>query len=335
MLYRQISQFDRVNHSAGMNFSYKLTRRVSLALHDNVSYQNGVYPSLTNQEILAGPAAPISLDQIVVPYTTRTLVNTPGLDLAFAKTRRTSMTLTGVYSQLKFGHKVAGEPLYNSSGLNGGLTIQYSLTRRTSLGMSLSHQDTTYQGGQVFGNRLRSQIESAFLTLASTLSPSVSVSVSGGPQYVRTIDATSAAGRIPAILLAAGGGGIRKEVRKTALEATFYRSSNTSGGVYTTAISTTASFSVRRRLMGRWEVGSQVGLARDDTSIFQLKNGRTDGLSAGADITRPVGRGSVFHISYFNMHQMSSGALPISYNFSRDQVSVGFDYQFKALPLGR
>jgi len=334
-LYRTVSQYDRINHTGSLDMTYQWTSRIVLGVHETFSYQNGIYPSLTGQEITAGPAAPIPVDNIVVPYTTRTLYNMPGLDLTFAKSRRTSLSLSGVYSELKFGYKIAGQPLYNSNGINGGMSFQHTLTAHFDAGMSLLYQNTSYQGGQVFGNRLRTEVESAYLTLAYRVSSSISVRVFGGPQYLRTLGLASTKGRIGGTLVASEGANISKRVRSTAVDLAYQRAVNSSGGVYTSVISTTATLGVRRRLVGRWEAGANAGVAREDASIFQLGNGKTDGLLAGASITRPVARGSMFHISYFNVHEMSRGTLPISDNFNRNQVSVGFDYQFKAFPIGR
>jgi len=39
-------------------------------------------------------------------------------------------------------------------------------------------------------------------------------------------------------------------------------------------------------------------------------------------------------VSYETMHQLSRGA-QVSANFDRNQVTISFDYQLKAIPLGR
>ena len=61
MLYRQITQYDRLNHSANLSLSYRLSARFSLDLSDTFSYQNGIYPSLTDGQILSGPVSPMAL----------------------------------------------------------------------------------------------------------------------------------------------------------------------------------------------------------------------------------------------------------------------------------
>jgi hypothetical protein len=335
LLYRQIDQYDRANHAGNLNLTYRLTSRVILAMHDAISYQNGAYPSLTGEQIMSGPAALTALNQVTIPYTTRVLSNTTGLDLTFVKSRRTSLTLSGGYNEVKYGRQTVAQPLYNDNALSGGLQVQYRATEHTNFGILLLHQDSTYQGGQVFGNRQRSQIESTFLSVGSRLSPTVTVIAFAGPQYVRIIGQASAEAGVAGHFHGSGGGSVTKQVRKTALDVSFQRTASGSGGLYTLATYTNATLGVRRRLVGHWEADLQGRAARADTSLIQHANARTDALTGGIYINRPFSRGSMFHISYNTAHQLSKGTLPISADFDRNQVAVGIDYQFKTFPLGR
>jgi hypothetical protein len=272
---------------------------------------------------------------MIIPYTTRVLSNSAGLDLIFVKSRRISLTFSEGYNEVKYGSQTPGQPLYNGNGFSGGLTFQYRVTEHTSIGVLLLHQDTTYQGGQVFGYRLRSQIESTILSVGSRLSPTVTVTVFAGPQYARTIGQASATTGLAGNFQAAGGGAIIKQVRKTALDLSFQRSVGGSGGLYAIVINTNATFGVRRRLVGQWEADLRGGAAREDASLFQFANARTDALTGGINISRPFSRASMFRISYTTAHQLSKGTMPIFVNFDRNQIAVGIDYQLKAHSLGR
>ncbi len=334
LLYRQADQFDRLNHTADLNLTYRLGSHFNVGLQGTFSYQNGMFQSLTGQQIMAGLGSPTTLNQTILPYTTRTLSNSSGLDLTYVKSHRTSLTLTGGYNQQKFGSQVAaGQPLYNSWGVSGGFQYQYLVTEHSSFGLLLLHQDSTFRGGEVFGSNLRSQMESAIVSVGSRLSPTVTVTIFGGVQYVRIIgqSAVGVAGQFQPT----GGGSITKEVRKTAVDVSVRTSVSGGGGLYTLAKSTTASFGVRRRLVGRWEANLQGGAARADTSLLRFTSGRTDALTATFGLDRPLSRGSVFHISYYTTHQLSKGTLPISANFDHNQVMIGVDYRLKAISLGR
>jgi hypothetical protein len=335
-LYRKIDQYDRLNHAADLGLTYRLASRFFLGLHGTFNYVNGVYPSLTGQQIMSGPGSPTGLNQMLLPYTTRTLSEVAGLDLTFVKSRRTSLAFSGSYNQRKFEGQTANRPLYNGIGGGGSLTFQYSATEHTNFGILLLHQDTTYRGaGPVFGNRLRPQIESTFLSVASRLSPTVTVTVFGGPQYVHTIGRVSAAAGAAEHFQASGGASITKQVRATALDLSLQRFVSDSAGLYTSAIYSNATFGIRRRLVGQWEADLRGGAAEVDASLFRLARGRTDGLSGGIALHRPLPHGATFRVSYDTWHQLSKGTLPISSDFDRNQVAVSIDYQLKTIPFGR
>jgi hypothetical protein len=335
-LYRQYTQFDRLNHAANLGLTYQLTPRFSLGLHGTFSYLNGVYPSLTGQQILSGPASPTALNQTILPSTARTLSNSSGLDLTFTKSRRTSLTLTGGYNEQKFGSQVgAGQHLYSSRGVSGGLQYQYRVTEHTTFGLLLLHQDSTFSGGEVFGTSMRSQIESVYVSAGSRLSPTLSATIFGGPEYLRTIGGSAPGAGTTGEFQGAGGGSITKEVDKTAFDLSVQRSITGGGGLYTEVIGTSANFGVRRRLLGRWEVAIRGGATRADATLFQIAHQRTDALTGGIDFSRPLRGGSTLRISYETMHQLSKGALPISADFDRNMVTISFDFRLKAIPLGR
>jgi hypothetical protein len=338
-LYRQISQYDRTNQTANLNLSYRLSARTLIGLNETFGYQNGIYPALASGPTLSGLPSPIGLNGIIVPYTIRTLTDVSGVYLTFMKSRSTSLTFTGGYSQSKYGpgkQQNIGLLLYNGQGFSGGMTLQHYISAHTTLGILALHQDTTYQGGLVFGSHQRTQIESLYFSGGSALSPSLTVSLFGGPQYVRTLGLVSMVDTLSGHFQFSGGGSVTKQVRKTALNLAITRSVTDGGGLYTSVVNDRAIFSARRRLIGTWEGDLHVGAAREDTSLFQFVNGKIDGVIAGVTVNRKLlTQGLVFHVSYDTMHQLSKGPLPLVANFDRNQVSAGFDYQLKSLNLGR
>jgi hypothetical protein len=253
------------------------------------------------------------------------------------KSSRTSLTFSGNYNQRKFASQAgSSQPLYNNNSVSGGLQYQYRMTIHTTLGLLLLYQDSTYQGGQILGSRQRSQVASTVVSVSSHLTPTVTVSLFGGPQYIRTLgqvlSGTNPAGRVEA----SGGGSITKEVRKTALNLAVQRAVSDGGGIYTSVVNTSVAFGVRRRLVGRWESSFSGALADADTSLLQLGDSKTETLSGGVDFIRPLrGGGSNFRISYTTTHQLTKGSLPGFVDFDRNQVTIAIDFQLKAIPVGR
>jgi hypothetical protein len=336
LLYRQVDQYDSLNHDVGLNAVVRLSSQINLGLHEAFSYRNGIFQSLTGQPISSGLGPPTALNQMIFPYVTRALSNTSGLDLTYVKSGRTSLTFSSGFDRRRFGDQgVVGQQLYNSWGVNGGLQYKYRLTERTNLGLVLVHQDFTFRGAGVFGNSLRFQSESTFVSIGSRLSPTVTVTIFGGPQYIRIMGQPAAGAGVTGQFQGAGGGNITQQLRQTALSLSVQRTVSDGGGVYTLVKSTFLDLGVRRQLMGRWEAGVHIGVARADTSLFQLASGTTDALIGGVSLDRPLSGGATLHASYETVHETSSGALPFLADFDRNRVAIGVDYRFKALPLGR
>ena len=336
LLYRQVDHYDSLNHNAGLNAIIRLSSQISLGLHEAFSYQNGIFQSLTGQPISSGLGSPTTLNQTIFPYVTRALSNTSGLDLTYVKSGRTSLTFSSGFDRRQFGNQgVAGQQLYNSWGVNGGLQYKYRVTEHTNLGLVLVHQDSTFRGAGIFGNSLRFQTESTFISVGSRLSPTVTVTIFGGPQYIRILGQPAAAAGVTGQFQPAGGANITEQVRQTALSVSVQRTVTDGGGVYTLVKSTSLDLGVRRQLIGRWEAAVQIGAARADTSLLQLASGKTNALIGGVRLDRPLSGGATLHASYETAHETSGGTLPGLASFDRNRVAIGVDYRFKAIPLGR
>lgn len=340
LFYRQYHAFNQLNHAADLNMTFRLSSGWLMRLHDAFSYQQGAYPAFAATTLTAGPASPTAVNSFVYSSAVRTLTNTPGVDLTFQESSRTSLTFSGGYSQERFGSPVStgtSPTLYNESSFNGSVQYNYRVTPHTTFGLSLLYQDSSYQGGAL-GNQ-RSQIGSTFASLSSRLSPNVSITIYGGPQYIKTLGQVEPIGvpsaRIPGQVEPSGGGSITDEVRNTALNLAVERAISNGGGLYTSAVNTNISLGVRRRLVGQWQASLGAAANESNTSLLQLGNGKTDSLIGTFSLSRTLGRATTFRVVYSRVDEVSKGNALAFANFDRDQVTVGIDYQLKEIPLGR
>jgi hypothetical protein len=336
VLHRQLSNYNTLNHTLELNAVVRLSARVNLGLHETFIYQNGIFQSFSGQAIQSGLGSPTALNQSLLPYVTGTISNTSGLDLTFVKSGRTSLALFGGYDRRQFSNQgTAGQQLYNSWGVSGGLQYKYRVTEHTNLGVVFVHQDSTFKGSGVFGDSLRFQSESPIFSIASRVSPTVTVTIFGGPEYIHTLGQPAAGAPVSGQFEGTGGANITEEVRHTALSLSVQRTVTDGGGVYTIVKNTAVDFGARRQLLGRWQAGVHIGAARANTSLLQLSSGTTDALLGGVRLDRPLSGGATLHVSYETAHETSSGVLPYLAEFDRNRVTIGIDYRFKAIPLGR
>ena len=336
MLYHHYSSLDRLNHNANLVTTFRLGSYFVLGLHDSFSYQNGNYSTVTGQTLLAGLPSPTALNDLTIAPTTRALSNTPGFDLTFLQNSRASFTFSGSYLQRRFSDQAGLDaPLFNDTSVSGSLRYQYRMTIHTDVGLLVLYQDSKYEGGALVGSTQRSQVASALFSVDSRLSSTVTVSVNGGPQYVNTLGQFATGGSVPGKLVGSGGGSITKEVKSTALNMTVKRAVTDGGGLYTSVVDTSATFGVRRRLVGRWESSWSGGFAQSDASFLQ-QGSKSDTATGEVDFTRPLGsRGTQLRISYVSSHQIVKGSLQQGANFDRNQITIGFDYSLKSFPIGR
>lgn len=333
-LYRKFYRYDRLNQNATLGLTYVLSPRIRVGVHDIFGYENGVYPALSGDQPLSGLPALTGLNSTIYSPTIRTLSNVTGLEVLFLKSRRTSLRFFGGYVERTFASQtVEGQPLYNSTGVNGGAQFEYMVTEHTTLGVLLLHQDMTYRGGEVFGNQQRSQIESLVFSAGLRLSPTVTVNAYGGPQYFHTLDQSVLGSRVPGSFEPAGGGSVTKQVRTTALNLAVQRSVSDGGGLYTSVINTSASLGVRHRLLGRWEANWQASAGESDTSLL-LVTDKTKAVFGTITFSRPVG-GTTLRVSYSTAHQLVRGLSPFQPNIDRNLVTIGFDFRLKTIPLGK
>ena len=276
-LYRQFSGYDELNQSASLSSEVRLASRFTLGLNDSFGYLYGGYPTLSEQPILSGSTPLTALNPLILTYTVRTLANMAGLNLTFEKSRRTSIILSGGYNLDTFGNQgKASEPLYNGRGMSGGVTFNYKTSEHTNFGLHLLHQDDTYRGGNVFGYEQRTQIESGLFYVRAQLSPTLAISLNGGPQYVHTLGLSVGLAGVAEGFYGAGGGNLTEQVRKTALTFAVQRNVSDGGGLYTSVITTSVNLGVRRRLVGRWEADLHGGATRGDTQLTAAATENTD-----------------------------------------------------------
>lgn len=335
--YRRFSQYDRLNQNANLGMNVHLTPRFSLGLNDGFGYLYGGYPALVEQPILSGPTPPTALNNLILPYTVRTLSNVAGLSLTFEKSRRTSLTLSGGYNVFSFGNQGgAGEPLYDGRGASGGFTYTYKPSEHTDFGLSLLHQDYSFEGGgSVYGGQERTQVESAVFFVSAKLSPALSVSLNGGPQYVHPLGLSSGQVGLASGVYPDWGGSVTEEVQKTALTFSVQRNVYDGEGLYSMVVNTSVNFGVRRRLVGRWEAGLHGGADRATTQYSQFTNENIENIIGGINFSRPVLNGSTVHISYSTMHESYQGTIAGFRGFDRNQLSIGIDFRVKAVALGQ
>lgn len=337
LVYRQINQYDRINHAGNSNLAFRLGSHFILGMHDSAAYENGVFQTLSGEGISSGTGTSAGLNQTVLAPAARELSNASSLDLTYLRSERTILTLFGTFDRRDFGSQVAsGQGFYNGKIASGGVQYQYRITEHVNLGLLYSYQDSRFLGYTVsLGGNSRYVDNSAVVSLAWHATPTVTLSAFGTPHYVQaylySTGTTNGQGRV----YGGGGGVLTKQVKRTAVEFSGERILSDGGGLLTYATSTNADIGVRRQVVGRWEARLQVGAARTDALLGEYSGAKLDSLQGNLIVQRPLFQGLTMRLGYEAEHQLSKGSIPLGATFDRNRVTCSIDYQLKAIQFGR
>jgi hypothetical protein len=269
--------------------------------------------------------------------TLRQLALSSRIDAAYQASQRDSVGLYVGESTLDFKQQISsGGNLQNMAEKDAGLFYQHRVTRHTTFGGNYLFQDIR------FGANSRTHVQSAFLSYAQQISPSVTVSVFGGPQYVRTHDLYLLplgpfTLEIPINEAAwhwAIGGTLTKQLNSTALLLTAQRQVSNGGGLMGAVVSTSTGVSLRRRLPGHWDAIWSGSYARNSSVSSGSFTSEYQSETAGFALQRPLTEKTSLRFSYDYLHQRGTGQSLLSGNLDRNLVTVQFTYRFHQIELG-
>jgi hypothetical protein len=341
LYYTNVNGYNQVNQSLRFGARYDLSRHFELRFEDTGTYYTGIAsPRLNENESPASGPLPSLNNTVLIPLA-RELWDEGRVDAVYQMSRRSNFDFFGSAAVRNFSAiDNPLENLFNTQAFSGGLAYTYRLTATSTLGIMALHQNLRY------GASL-DRIESPLLTYAWQGKSGFTVSLYGGPQYVRLNDnlllpnpPTSTTTFISVRQAAdkwEGGGGANVGWRspRTVVLGSAQRLSSDGGGIFTSVISTVESFEIRRHVVRHWDflVG---GENAQTTALSALFGGAVVNTQAGSlKIEREFAGNLVAQLGYVAGRQRVSGTYPFQVDMNRNYVSLGFFYRFKRLPLGR
>jgi hypothetical protein len=337
-IYRKAFEPNAVDQALVFDGNYRVTSRFAFRARTSASYTTGILQPSQNEEFLAGLGAPSSLNQTVFTPTARQLGISSRIDASYQASAHDSIDLFLSQSTLDFRQQIStGGSLQNTIDRDAGLLYQHRLTRHITLGSNYLLQDIR------FGANSRTRVHSAFFSYAQQLSRSVTVSVFGGPQYLRNHDLfllplgpfTLEIPINEATWHWAMGGTLTKQIDKSAFQLTAQHQVSNGGGLIGAVVSTSASASLRQRLPGRWDATWSGGYAKNSSLSLGTFASDYQSETAGIAFEHPVTEKIGFRIAYNFLRQRGTGQSLLLGSFDRDLLSVQFSYRFHQIALGR
>jgi len=337
-IYRNHSELNALDQNLGFDVAYRVSSRFSLRGRTSATYTNGIFQPSQNQEFLPGLGSPTSLNQTVYTPTERQLALSSRIDASYQASLHDSVGLYVGGSTLNFKQQVPSEgTLQNTQESDVGLLYQHRLSLHSTLGANYQFQDI------LFGPNSRTLVHSVFFSYAKQFSPSLTMSVFGGPQYSRANEIVPVSIgpitlQVPVLLAGwnwAMGGTLTKRLDRTVFLFTAQHQVSNGGGLLGATITTSVGGSVRRQLPGRWDAVWSGNYANNSSLGSGAPAGSYYSVTAGFGLERPLSDRVSLRFGYDYLSQRGNGQAPSIGDFNRDMFSIQFSYRFHQISLGQ
>jgi hypothetical protein len=336
-IYRNDSELNTLDQNLGLDASYRMSSHFSLRGRTNAIYTNGIFQPGQNQEFLPGLGSPTSLNQTLYTPTERQLGLSSRIDANYQASLHDSIGLYVGESTLNFQQQVSSTGnLQNMQESDAGLQYQHRLSLHTTLGGNYQFQDIS------FGPDSRTLVHSFFFSYAQQFSPSVTMTIFGGPQHSHSNGIIPfvigpLTFRVPIVLAGwnwAMGGTLTKRLDRTAFLLTAQHQVSNGGGLLGAVISTSVGGSVRRQLPGHWDAVWSGNYANNSSLGSGAPAGSYSSVTAGFGLERSLSDRVSLRLGYDYLSQHGNGQAPSIGDFNRDMVSIQLFYRFRQIALG-
>jgi len=327
--YQHTSAYNQANQNVGIDFRYRLTPHVTLSIVDSLHKYSNVFdqPDLLTATPVSGLAQSPTV-AVIAPLANQ-LNNMGNVQLTYQFSRDAMVGAGGAFTNLDYMNPTQADGLYDSASRGGSAFYSYRLAKKHYLGAAFQYQQILAYptGGQ---SQIQTQTAFAFYTVY--LKPTLSVSVSGGPQHWDIVEPSPA----PHDWSPAATASFSWQARHTVFSGSYSRMVSGGGGLAGAFHTNLAAGSFRQLLTRNWSGGVTAGYSLyqglDPLLPFFDVGGHT--VTGSASVQRRIGEHFRAELGYTRLHQGYGDIAAVSGfpNVNREWVSIS--YQF-ARPLGR
>ena len=240
--------------------------------------------------------------------------------------------VSGTFTNLYYPNPAEVSGLYNSDSAGGSVFCSRRLLSKYYVGASYQYQNiSAYQAGANANTQTQTQTIFGFLTVSFT--PTLSLSVSSGPQHSDTIQVPLPASRSWSPMLTAS---FSWRGQRTSLAASYARIVTGGGGLVGAYHSNIANVSGSWQLSRTWSAGLSASYsAYNNLSPLLLvasPGGHT--LSGSLAFSHPLGDHLSLQLGYTRVQQSYGGVTAISAVPETNREFLSISYQFTR-PLKR
>jgi hypothetical protein len=328
--YQRTSSRNEADQNFGADFQYRLSPHVTLSLRDSLHKSSNVFnqPDLLDATPVSGTTQAPTI-AVIAPVADQ-LSNAGNGELTYQFSANGMIGASGTFSNLHFLDTAQVPGLFDSNSSGGSAFYNHRLSRKNYIGAT--YQYNRFVAYPLVGQSV-TQTHGILLFYTVYVNPTLSLSVSGGPQYT---DLSQSPLPSSTAWSPAGTASLGWQARHTSVSASYSRTVTGGGGLLGAYHSNNANGSVRQQLTPNWNAGLtgaySIYKTIDPFSTLSGSGGHT--VSGSASVQRKLGQHFNAEAGYTRLHQSFRNIAAVSTFPNVDREWISISYQF-ARPLGR
>ena len=299
--YQHTSSLNQGNQNVALNFRYRLSPHLTVSLQDSFQKTNNPFnqPNPLLATSVSGSALSSSV-AIITPVADY-LNNAANAQLTYQLSADGMLGLSGTFTTLQYLNSGQAAGLYDSSSNGASFFYSRRLHDKYYVGASYQYQDvSSYQAGASVNTQ--TQTQTIFLFCTAYLTPTLSLSLSGGPQHYDARQPPQPASQSWSPMLTAS---LSWQGQHTSLAASYSRIITGGGGLAGAYHSNAGVVSGRWQLSRTWSVGlsASYSLYTTLTPLFLGSNSGGHTVSGTISVQHPLGEHLTMQAGYTRLQQ--------------------------------
>jgi hypothetical protein len=336
-IYQHTSSLNAATQTVDLNYQYQLNQRTSITLNDSFQKSSNVFDQLNSisGEIASNPTSSTPAD-VVAPYADR-LSNTANAGLSYQFSKNGMIGAGGSFTENNYPNSAQASGFYNSNSVGG--SVFYSQRLSTLRYFGVTYQYVNSQSSPVNNQTNPVDVQTGvethtvfgFYTMYFT--PTISLSISGGPQYYKAsqLSTPELSSWAPSVTASLGW-----QRNRTNFVATYARTVSGGSGLLGAFNSNNASVSARWLVARGWVTGV-TGAYSINKNILPLISSSSPGghtVAGTALLQHSIGEHFEVAGGYARLHQSYGGITAIADSPDSNREYIVVSYHFTR-PLGR
>lgn len=327
--YQPSSALNEVDQNATAFYRYRFAPHVAMNVNDTFRRSSSAFGTgdTPSGSVTGSPQA--SNPGIIAPFAEQ-LANNASAELTVQATMNSMVGISGTDGILQFPNHKETAGLFNSDSRSGAAFYDHRFSGIHYFGINYAYAETLAFPASGTSTTVTHTI-SAYYSIYPMRS--LSLSVSGGPQYYEVSETTLASSKSwnPSWMASANWQGMR-----ATFAASYSRSVSGGGGLLGAYRTTTANGSARWRVSHRWNVG--VGgvyfLNKSVTPLGLMSSGNGHSVSENVRVSDSLSTHLSLDFAYDHVHQDYAAIQSVALSPDGNRETISLSWQFNR-PIGQ